>query len=68
MRSSADASYRNDVRGAMPFLPAGKLPADMLQAVLAANVIHDPRVVIGARLGEDAVIDTIRTSITMQPE
>lgn len=40
----------------MPFLPAGKLPPDLLQAVLAENVARDPRVVVGARVGEDAAV------------
>ncbi|MHB8578002.1 MAG: AIR synthase related protein, partial [Dehalococcoidia bacterium] len=40
----------------MPFLPTGKLPADLLQAVLDTHVVHDPRVVVGARVGEDAAI------------
>ncbi|MCA1725273.1 MAG: AIR synthase family protein [Thermomicrobia bacterium] len=40
----------------MPFLPAGKLPADLLQSVLDTHVTHDPRVVVGARLGEDAAV------------
>jgi hydrogenase expression/formation protein HypE len=40
----------------MPFLPAGKLPADLLQSVLDTHAVHDPRVVIGARHGEDAAI------------
>ncbi len=40
----------------MPFLPTGKLPPDLLQSVLATHAVHDPRVVVGARLGEDAAI------------
>lgn len=40
----------------MPFLPAGKLPADLLQTILARNLVHDPRVVVGARVGEDAAV------------
>ncbi len=40
----------------MPFLPAGKLPADLLQAVLAPHAARDPRVVVGARVGEDAAV------------
>jgi hydrogenase expression/formation protein HypE len=40
----------------MPFLPTGKLPADLLQALLATHVMHDPRVVVGARVGEDAAV------------
>jgi hydrogenase expression/formation protein HypE len=42
--------------GAMPFLPAGKLPADLLQSVLGTYAVRDPRVVIGARVGEDAAV------------
>jgi hydrogenase expression/formation protein HypE len=38
-------------------LPPGKLPADLLQSVLATHVSHhDPRVVVGARVGEDAAV------------
>jgi len=40
----------------MPFLPTGKLPADLLKAVLDTHVVHDPRVVVGARVGEDAAV------------
>jgi hydrogenase maturation factor len=40
----------------MPFLPTGKLPPDLLQAVLTTHVVHDPRVVVGARVGEDAAV------------
>jgi hydrogenase expression/formation protein HypE len=40
----------------MPFLPTGKLPGAMLQAVLDKQVIHDPRVVVGPRVGEDAAV------------
>lgn len=40
----------------MPFLPTGKLPADLLQSVLTSHAVHDPRVVVGARVGEDAAV------------
>ena len=40
----------------MPFLPTGKLPPDLLQAVLDKHVAHDPRVIVGPRLGEDAAV------------
>ncbi len=40
----------------MPFLPTGKLPADLLQSLLDAHAAHDPRVVVGARVGEDAAV------------
>ena len=40
----------------MPFLPTGKLPADLLQATLDMHAVHDPRVVVGARVGEDAAV------------
>lgn len=40
----------------MPFLPAGKLPADLLQSLLNTHAVHDPRVVVGARVGEDAAV------------
>ncbi len=38
-----------------PF-PLGKLPADVLAALLAAHPNTDPRVVVGPRLGEDAAV------------
>jgi hydrogenase expression/formation protein HypE len=40
----------------MPFLPTGKLPPDLLQSVLDHHAMHDARVVVGARLGEDAAV------------
>jgi hydrogenase expression/formation protein HypE len=40
----------------MSFLPAGKLPADLLQAVLDKHGARDPRVVVGPRVGEDAAV------------
>jgi hydrogenase expression/formation protein HypE len=40
----------------MPFLPTGKLPADLLQAVLDKHARHDPRVFVGPRVGEDAAV------------
>ena len=40
----------------MPFLPIGKLPADLLQAVLDKHPSHDPRVIVGPRVGEDAAV------------
>jgi hydrogenase expression/formation protein HypE len=40
----------------MPFLPTGKLPADLLHDLLDRHAAHDPRVVVGARVGEDAAI------------
>ena len=40
----------------MPFLPTGKLPADLLQAVLDKHGVHDPRVIVGPRVGEDAAV------------
>ena len=40
----------------MPLLPTGKLPADLLQAVLDKHVRHDPRVFVGPRVGEDAAV------------
>ncbi|MGI8858267.1 MAG: AIR synthase family protein [Thermomicrobiales bacterium] len=40
----------------MPFLPTGKLPADLLQSVLDAHAVRDLRVVVGARVGEDAAV------------
>jgi hydrogenase maturation factor len=40
----------------MPFLPTGKLPPDLLQSVLDTHAVHDPRVVVGARVGEDAAV------------
>ncbi len=42
---------------AMPFLPTGKLPADLLRSLLDAHAVpHDPRVIVGARVGEDAAV------------
>jgi hydrogenase maturation factor len=40
----------------MPLLPTGKLPADLLQSLLDKHLGHDPRVVVGPRLGEDAAV------------
>jgi hydrogenase expression/formation protein HypE len=40
----------------MPFLPIGKLPADLLQAVLDKHASHDSRVIVGPRVGEDAAV------------
>jgi hydrogenase expression/formation protein HypE len=40
----------------MPFLPLGKLPGDLLQAVLDKQAGRDPRVIVGPRVGEDAAV------------
>ena len=40
----------------MPFLPTGKLPANLLHDLLDRHAMHDPRVVVGARVGEDAAV------------
>ncbi|HEX6212906.1 MAG TPA: AIR synthase family protein [Methylomirabilota bacterium] len=40
----------------MPLLPIGKLPGDLLQAVLDKHVSRDPRVIVGPRVGEDAAV------------
>src|SRR4051794_22627855 len=40
----------------MLFLPTGKLPADLLHALLESHAVHNPRVVVGARVGEDAAV------------
>jgi hydrogenase expression/formation protein HypE len=40
----------------MPFLPIGKLPGDLLQALLDKHVPRDPRVIVGPRVGEDAAV------------
>src|SRR3989441_11285154 len=40
----------------MPGLPVGKLRAEMLQALLEKAPVRDPRVVVGARVGEDAAV------------
>jgi hydrogenase maturation factor len=40
----------------MPLLPLGKLPGDLLQAVLDKHVSRDPRVIVGPRVGEDAAV------------
>ena len=34
----------------------GKFPADLLERILSKNVISDPRVVVGPRVGEDAAV------------
>ncbi len=39
-----------------PGLPVGKLPADLLQALLSRLPGSDPRVVVGPRVGEDAAV------------
>jgi hydrogenase expression/formation protein HypE len=40
----------------MPPLPLGKLPGDLLQAVLDKHASRDPRVIVGPRVGEDAAV------------
>ena len=40
----------------MPRLPLGKLPGDLLQAILDKHTPRDPRVVVGPRVGEDAAV------------
>jgi hydrogenase expression/formation protein HypE len=40
----------------MPFLPMGKLPAELLQSVLDKHASRDARVVVGPRVGEDAAV------------
>jgi hydrogenase expression/formation protein HypE len=40
----------------MPRLPLGKLPGDLLQAILDKHVPRDSRVVVGPRVGEDAAV------------
>jgi hydrogenase maturation factor len=40
----------------MPVLPTGKLPPELLQAVLDKHGAHDPRVIVGPRVGEDAAV------------
>jgi len=39
-----------------PPFPLGKLPAEVLAALLAAHPVTDPRVVVGPRVGEDAAV------------
>jgi hydrogenase expression/formation protein HypE len=41
---------------AMPFLPVGKLPAELLQRLFAKYVPADPRVIVGPQVGEDAAV------------
>src|SRR5204862_1462016 len=41
---------------AMPRLPLGKLPGDLLQTILDKHAPRDPRVVVGPRVGEDAAV------------
>jgi hydrogenase expression/formation protein HypE len=38
------------------FLPAGKLPAPLLEKLLTRFAPHDPRIVVGPRTGEDAAV------------
>jgi hydrogenase maturation factor len=40
----------------MNVLPVGKLPPELLQALLDRHPVKDPRVVVGPRLGEDAAV------------
>lgn len=40
----------------MSGLPVGKLRAEMLQAFLDKAPVHDPRVLVGPRVGEDAAV------------
>ena len=40
----------------MPTLPTGKLPADLLSALLARLRINDPRVIVGPGIGRDAAV------------
>ncbi|HEV3339958.1 MAG TPA: AIR synthase family protein [Pirellulales bacterium] len=40
----------------MSSLPCGKLPADLLRSLLASFAPHDPRVVVGPRVGVDAAV------------
>jgi len=40
----------------MPPFPVGKLPVEVLAKLLAQNQIHDPRVLVGPRIGEDAAV------------
>ena len=40
----------------MSLLPIGKLPGDLLQAVLDKHAGRDPRVIVGPRVGEDAAV------------
>jgi hydrogenase maturation factor len=40
----------------MPSLPTGKLPPDLLHSLLTRHAVVDPRVVVGARVGEDAAV------------
>lgn len=40
----------------MPLLPIGKLPGDLLQAVLDKQAGRDPRVIVGPKVGEDAAV------------
>jgi hydrogenase maturation factor len=40
----------------MALLPIGKLPGDLLQAILDKQASHDSRVIVGPRVGEDAAV------------
>src|SRR6266511_3958933 len=62
-RSSGEGIQTLRVRGcvlyttwAMPPLPVGKLPAQLLQRLFAKYVAADPRVVVGPQVGEDAAV------------
>ena len=49
----ARGSYTTE---AMPSLPVGKLPAELLQRLFAKYVPADPRVIVGPQVGEDAAV------------
>ena len=40
----------------MPVFDTGKLPLQVLETVLKRNLIHDDRVIVGPRIGEDAAV------------
>jgi hydrogenase expression/formation protein HypE len=39
-----------------PLLPAGKLPLPLLDRLLTRFAPHDPRIIVGPRMGEDAAV------------
>lgn len=52
-----------------PVLPAGKLPADLLERLLSRQVTRDPRVLVGPRVGTDAAaIDMGETVLVVKTD
>ncbi len=49
------SNVKSEISNEHPF-PLGKLPPDLLASLLSRNPIHDPRVIVGPRPGEDAAV------------